>query len=183
MSVHVGQAVTFSINASDANRDALTTSWAFGDGTAGTGASTSHTYTTPGTYTVVATVSDGTAQSHASRQITVTSAAGAASTTAYGARLRLTGPAACVHRGAHFAVSLTIASATSAPLTTHLTSVLFALGHQAIRVGHAQYRGRLTMPASAKPGASVNVKATASLRLRTGQRRTGRLSLTLHPCR
>jgi autotransporter-associated beta strand protein len=183
MSVHVGQAVSFSISASDANRDALTRSWAFGDGTAGTGASTSHTYATPGTYTVVATVSDGTAQSHASVKITVTSAAGATSTTAFGARLRLTGPATCVRRGAHFAVSLTIASATGAPLTTRLTSVLFALGHQTIRVRHAQYRGRLMMPASAKRGASVKVRATASLRERTGRRRTAGLSLAFRSCR
>jgi hypothetical protein len=131
----------------------------------------------------VATVSDGTAQSHASTQITVTSAAGATSTTAYGARLRLTGPTACVQRSAHFVVSLTIASATSAPFTTRLTSVLFGLAHQAIWVRHAQYRGRLTMPASTKAGASVRVRATASLRLRTGQRRAARLSLSVRSCR
>jgi hypothetical protein len=80
-------------------------------------------------------------------------------------------------------VSLTIASGTKAPLTTHLTSVLFALGHQAMTARHPQYRGRLTMPASTKPGASVKVRATASLRLRTGQRRTARLSLALRSCR
>lgn len=44
----------------DADGDPLTYAWDFGDGTTGTGAIVTHTYTTGGTYPVVLTVDDGT---------------------------------------------------------------------------------------------------------------------------
>ena len=75
-SVSTGQPVTFGVSPSDANHDALTTTWNFGDGTTGTGSGTSHTYQTSGTYQVVVTVSDGSAQTQASTVITVTAVAG-----------------------------------------------------------------------------------------------------------
>jgi fibronectin-binding autotransporter adhesin len=74
-SARTGQAVTFSVSPSDANRDKLTTTWNFGDGASGTGASTSHAYARAGTYQVTATSSDGAAQTQASKQITITVAA------------------------------------------------------------------------------------------------------------
>jgi PKD repeat protein len=55
----VGQTITLTVAASDANGDALTYAWNFGDGSSGSGASVSHVYTTAGTYTVSVTVSDG----------------------------------------------------------------------------------------------------------------------------
>jgi uncharacterized protein YjdB len=44
---------------SDADGDALTFTWAFGDNTSGTGSKVSHTYSAIGTYAAVVTVSDG----------------------------------------------------------------------------------------------------------------------------
>ena len=58
----IGFAVNFSGTASsDADGDALTYSWDFGDGgSLGNGASPQHTYATAGTYTVTLTADDGT---------------------------------------------------------------------------------------------------------------------------
>ncbi|HEY3319235.1 MAG TPA: MBG domain-containing protein [Planctomycetota bacterium] len=62
-SVTVGatsQSVTFTANATDSDGDLLSYTWNFGDCTTGTGPNPSHTYATPGIYTVTLTVSDGT---------------------------------------------------------------------------------------------------------------------------
>ncbi|MFE5022027.1 PQQ-dependent sugar dehydrogenase [Streptomyces sp. NPDC056656] len=50
----------FSSTATDADSDALTYSWNFGDGTSGTGAAPSHTYKKNGTYTATVTAKDAT---------------------------------------------------------------------------------------------------------------------------
>jgi hypothetical protein len=55
---NVGQAVTFSIAASDADGDALSYSWRFGDGANGTDSGAQHAYVTAGQYTAVITVTD-----------------------------------------------------------------------------------------------------------------------------
>ena len=70
--VAAGQQVALQVTESDANQDPLATTWNFGDGTTGSGTATSHTYATPGTYSVVATISDGTAQVQSTVTITVT---------------------------------------------------------------------------------------------------------------
>ena len=45
-------------DSTDPDGDVVSYAWAFGDGTAGSGATTSHTYASPGTYTAVLTVAD-----------------------------------------------------------------------------------------------------------------------------
>ena len=55
----VGQAVSFSISATDADGDALTYQWSFGDGTQASGSSVTHTFGISGTFNVQAVVSDG----------------------------------------------------------------------------------------------------------------------------
>lgn len=59
---YLGEAITFTVEASDADEDELTIAWNFGDGSLGTGASTEHTFITAGTYEVTVTVSDGEAE-------------------------------------------------------------------------------------------------------------------------
>ena len=51
--------VTFSVQTTDIDGDALTYNWDFGDGKQGTGAATSHTYDTDGMYAASVSVSDG----------------------------------------------------------------------------------------------------------------------------
>ena len=57
--VNTGQSVDFTAAATDADGDALTYAWDFGDGGTGSGATASHAYTTAGTYTAKVTVTDG----------------------------------------------------------------------------------------------------------------------------
>lgn len=62
-----GTAINFDgSGSSDADNDALTYQWNFGDGNSGVGVTPSHTYSTEGSYTVSLTVSDGSATSAAS---------------------------------------------------------------------------------------------------------------------
>ncbi len=68
-------------NSSDANGDALTYSWDFGDGTTGQGVNTSHSYTAVGIYQAKLTVSDGKKESSKTVQITVTNGSPVASFT------------------------------------------------------------------------------------------------------
>jgi len=56
--VTAGQAATFSATTTDADNDAVTVTWAFGDGTTATGPSVNKTYAVTGTYTATATATD-----------------------------------------------------------------------------------------------------------------------------
>ena len=71
-------AVAFSgTGSSDPDGDALTYAWSFGDGTQGTGATVSHTYSTGGNYTATLSVDDGHGGSNStSVAISVLAAAG-----------------------------------------------------------------------------------------------------------
>ena len=69
---------------SDADGDALTYAWSFGDGASATGAKATRAYAAPGTYAVKLTVSDGNATSTSSRNVTVTYPAPVAKASANG---------------------------------------------------------------------------------------------------
>jgi PKD repeat protein len=57
--VDAGEPVAFTATAADADNDALSYAWEFGDGGTSTEANPTHTYTTLGAYTAKVTVSDG----------------------------------------------------------------------------------------------------------------------------
>jgi len=70
---------------SDPDGSIASYNWAFGDGTTGTGVTTSHTYSIPGTYTARLTVTDNEgAKSNASQVISVTTQSGPLSFTGHG---------------------------------------------------------------------------------------------------
>ena len=74
-SATTGQApieITFDASASsDPNGDALTFAWDFGDGESGSGVSTTHTYTTGGSFAVTLTVSDGILEDTATDSVVI----------------------------------------------------------------------------------------------------------------
>jgi subtilisin family serine protease len=66
------QPITYTGSASDADGDALTFGWDFGDGSTGTGATPAHAYSALGTYTATLVVNDGEANSaRASATVTI----------------------------------------------------------------------------------------------------------------
>ena len=70
-------AINFDASAStDADNNALTFHWEFGDGATGAGSQPSHTYTAPGAYVATVTVSDGQATDQATIAISVTDGGG-----------------------------------------------------------------------------------------------------------
>jgi len=69
--VNVGATVTFDGGDSTDNVGIVSYEWNFGDGTTGTGKTTTHVYTSPGTYTVTLAVND-VAGNTATNSITVT---------------------------------------------------------------------------------------------------------------
>jgi len=68
--------LTFAVQASDPNGDALSYTWDFGDGSSGTGASVTHVYASEGTYSVTVSASDGKASATGSASVDVRSVAG-----------------------------------------------------------------------------------------------------------
>jgi hypothetical protein len=77
-----GQAVAMAAGADDRDGDPCEIAWDFGDGTPGaTGDQVTHAFDEPGTYTVVATVTDASGETGSvSAQVVVTAAAGSAPT-------------------------------------------------------------------------------------------------------
>ncbi len=67
-----------SITVSDNNSQSTSWSWDFGDGTQANTASSQHSYSAPGTYTVSLTVSDGNCEFTSSQSVTVTPGVGLA---------------------------------------------------------------------------------------------------------
>ena len=81
----VGTTVTFTVSASDPDSPTLTTTFNYGDGTSGS--VDTHVYNTPGVYTVVVTVSDGT--NTVTSQVTITVVAASALDFRVGVRFNL----------------------------------------------------------------------------------------------
>lgn len=201
-----GQAVAMSVTASDANQDPLTTSWSFGDGSTGTGATTSHTYTAPGSYTVVATISDGASQVQSTAVVMVTAPVGTGpapptpgstppvsagptstvSSSAFGASFGLAAPQACVKRGSAFTASLSVKKLKGkikGAALAKITKVVFILGGKTLRtVKVTPYRAKLTVPAAAASGSSLKIGTKAYLKLHGGKSQTKSLAATVRVC-
>lgn len=201
-----GQTVAMSVTTSDANQDSLTTSWSFGDGSSGTGATTSHSYTAPGSYTIVATVSDGASQVQSTAVITVAAPAGTGpaqptpgstpplsaggtstvSSSAYGASFGLAVPRACLKQGSSFTASLSIKKLKGkikGAALAKITKVVFVLGAKTLRtVKVAPYRAKLIVPAAAVSGGSLKVASKAYLKLRSGRSQTKSLTAIVRVC-
>ncbi|WP_245734496.1 PKD domain-containing protein [Nocardioides exalbidus] len=116
-----GQPVNLSLSAYDVWSAVAGTTWSFGDGTTASGASVSHTWTAPGTYTVTATVTDAVGNT-TSRSSTATVGAAPAAAPARpavsGLKLRpgtihLTGP----KKDRRAKVTVTVTTASKLTLT------------------------------------------------------------------
>ncbi len=193
--VTAGQPVVLRVTGSDANQDPLTTTWNFGDGTSGSGASTSHAYTTAGAYTVIATVSDGLAQVQSTSTVTVVAAppgttppqgggttspqgGGArgpstATSSGYGSSFTVTAPSACVRRGAPFSVALTVKKLKGTAARNALvkvTKVVVTIAGKTVKtLRAAPWHTSIKLAPNARPGTTVKVQAKAYLKLRGGK--------------
>ena len=110
-----GSAVTFDASATtDANGDAMTFAWSFGDGSSGSGASTSHVYADNGVYAATLTVTDERgATSSAAITVTIDNAAPALTS--------VTAPSTSALVGQELSASVSFTDAGSAD--THLSSI------------------------------------------------------------
>ena len=191
--VAVGQPVALSVAPSDANQDPFTTTWSFGDGTTGSGTTTSHAYAKAGQYTAVATVSDGLAQVQSTAMITVTARPASAlptttvTSSGYGAVFGATVPHACVRKGASFTATLSVKTVMAkakvkGKVLLKLTKVVFTIGKSAKTDRSAPFRVRLAVPHSAASGSKLKLRSKAYLVLRGGKRPTKTLVTTVKVC-
>jgi fibronectin-binding autotransporter adhesin len=191
--VAVGRPVAVNVTESDVNEHLLTTTWNFGDGTTGTGASTSHTYKTPGKYTVVATVSDRLAQSQSTTVVTVTGEPTASPTgatvnsSAYGAHFALTVPNSCLRKGAPAMVTLTIKKLTKGKARGNalakVRKVVFAIAGKTVKTDRlAPFRLRLAAAPTATSGSAIRLRVKAYLKLHGGKSSTKSLTVTVKVC-
>ena len=208
--VTAGQPVALSVTGSDANQDALTTTWSFGDGTTGSGASTSHAYATPGAYTVVASVSDGLAQVQSTGTVTVTAAPpspttpsqgssttprgggspggsmATSSSSGYGSRFTVTTPSACVRRDAPFSVALSVKKLKGKAARNALvkvTKVVFTIANKTVKtLRAAPWHALITLAPSATSGATVKIRAKAYVRVRGGKAATKAVTVAIKVC-
>ena len=181
--VATGRRVVLRVAASDANQDPLATSWSFGDGRTGTGASVSHTYAAPGRYTVVASVSDGLVHVQSHTVINVTLGSATIRSSAFGADFGFTVPNACVRKGTAFSVALTIAKRKGHhSRLVKVTNVVFALGLAGTTDRSAPFSGRLTVPPTAGSHSKLKLSTKAYLKLRGGLSATKSLAVALRVC-
>ncbi|MFF8095106.1 carbohydrate-binding protein [Streptomyces sp. NPDC016675] len=124
-------AVTFSsVGSSDADGDALSYAWNFGDGATSTAANPSHTYTTNGRYTATLKVTDTTGKSAtASVQITV-------GNTAPTVRLDLPADGSVYDFGAAIPFKVTVTDPEDGTIDCAKVKVTFIVGHDSH--GHPQ---------------------------------------------
>ncbi|MGZ3103134.1 carbohydrate-binding protein [Streptomyces sp. H72] len=124
-------AVTFSsAGSSDADGDALSYAWNFGDGATSTAANPSHTYTTNGRYTATLKVTDSTGKSAtASVQITV-------GNTAPTVRLDLPADGSVYDFGAAIPFKVTVTDPEDGTIDCAKVKVTFIVGHDSH--GHPQ---------------------------------------------
>jgi PKD repeat protein len=193
-SVTTGQSVGVDGTRSTTDPAGTITGWAwdFGDGTHGTGASTSHTYATAGTYHVVATVSDGTAQGTAAAYITVTQPAGggvltgnaSVSARGYGAIFTLSTPRACVATGAHVTAALVIKHVKGKKYRiARVGRAVFSAGGKPTKIDRsAPYRVSLVLPSATPAGAAGKVTVSAFLTLTNGAHATKVLKIAVRAC-
>jgi fibronectin-binding autotransporter adhesin len=202
--VTAGQPVALSVTESDANQDALTTTWNFGDGAAGSSTSTSHAYTAAGLYTAVATVSDGLAQVQSTTTITVNAtpptggdstplrdggtvptAPAPATVSAYGATFSLSAPSACVKAGARFSVtpSIKLPKKGKSKGSVKVTKVVFTIAGKTVKtLRSAPFAARLTVARGAVSGSTIKVRAIVHLKLRGGKGKSKTLTVGVKVC-
>src|SRR5437773_114347 len=160
-----GQAISFNgASSTDPDNDSLSFAWDFGDGTTGTGATPSHSYRTPGSFTVALTVSDG-------RGGTNTASTTATIVDRTAPVVSLNGP-----REALPGVQVTmIAQATD---NAAVESVTFEVnGADPSRVTSPPYERVISIPIVASVGATIRVTATA--RDTSGNTATAEASVTI----
>ncbi|MCU1382032.1 MAG: hypothetical protein JWL71_729, partial [Acidobacteria bacterium] len=146
-----GSPIGLSAIASDADQDALTYAWDFGDGSQGSGPSPSHVYAAQGTYAIVLSVTDG----HGGAVAAISSAVVGAAADRAPPVVKLSAATTALP-GTQTVVT---AQATD---NVGVASVSFDVdGAASSQVTTAPYQRTVDIPSLATPGSTVKVKATA----------------------